>query len=350
MIPALPPPIATVAVPRLFAPTAFAAAGNCRLGLVLQSSLRGLATLPPGPAVALGSLTHRFLSLLASAARPAPWVFYRAHGEITTRLADDPATVHYADLPRVLGSPAWSRFRAGLLDRIGEYSQTRRSSLTASQSRISPAQFGHERSLISRRLRLKGRADLISRLPDGAIEIRDFKTGNIFDATGAIEASVQVQLRCYGLMVHESFPDSPIRLVVDDGTEHEVSFAPSDQRKLMRSISKLGRELPEGRQLSASDLASPGETCHFCPVRHRCGTYLNAAPAWWKAKPPLPAAIPRDTWGEVLWDEAGIDGTFDILLRDAAGRRIRLDRLDPTRWAAPPAIGTRLWAFNLAGC
>lgn len=347
MISVLPTPFGSVTIPRFFAPTALAAARDCRLRLVLQSTPGGSSALPPGPAAALGALSHRYSSLFATSVEPATLVFDRAHREIVAHLAEDQATVQYADLPRVLGATAWSRFRFALIDRTRDHVRARRWARGTRPQRDTPTVFGTERTLLNTALRLKGRADLIHRLPDGTIEIRDFKTGEIFDASGEIDAGIQIQLRCYGLLMLELFPGSKVRLLIDDGTEYEVPFALCDQRKLRRRLGKLYRELPQGARIPASKLASPGDACHHCPVRHRCTAYLEMAPKWWQATAKLPFPIPRDTWGGIVNSEVGIGGAFGVTLRDAAGRDIRVDRLDPARWPIQPAKGARLWAFNL---
>lgn len=347
MIPALPPPLATASVPRFFTPTALAAALDCRLRLVLQSSSRGPKGLPAGPAAALGTLTHRFLDARDGSVEPSARLFDRIHGNLAAELAADPTTMHFADLQQVLGLPAWSRFRFDLIDRPADSAQKRPARSLRSAPTASASILGRERGLANSRLRLKGRADRITRLPDGTVEIRDYKTGEVLDPTGALVPAIVLQLRCYGLIAVESFADSPIRLIVDDGADHEVPFSSADRRKLKRHLADLGRDLPEGRQLAAAALASPGESCGSCPFRHRCNSYLATAPRWWQATTPGPSVVPRDVWGEVAARAPGIDGTLDLVLLDASGRRVRVDRLDPARWSKPPDVGDRIWAFNL---
>jgi RecB family exonuclease len=345
MIPMLPEALATVTVPRFFTPTALSLANDCHLRLVLQSAPRGLASLPAGPPAALGTLTHRFLALCAASPESAATIFNRAYNDVKAALAADSATAHYTDLSKVLGAPAWSRFRFALIDQRGESPRAGHARLLESGTRASTSRFGNERTLTSVDLRLKGRADRISRLPDGTIEVRDHKTGEIFDTSGALDASVQDQLRCYGLMLLESDSTSTIRLVVDDGDDHEIPFTTTDRRKLKRRLTELGQELPAGSQMIAANLASPGKACLSCPFRHRCRAYLDTEPRMWAAsKHP---AIPRDTWGKVIGHSVDANSTFGIVLRDAAGRSIRVDRLDTARWSMPPDIGTYLWAFNL---
>lgn len=344
MIPALPARLATANVPRLFTPTALASSAGCRLRLVLQSAPQNLASLSSGPAAALGTLAHRYISLCGSPAGTGARLFDRLHRTLAGELATDKGTAHYADLPRVIGLSAWSRFRFEL---IGRSDSDLMPTPGLRKSKATGSIFGRERPLVSQRLRLKGRADRVSRLPDGTIEIRDHKTGDVLGSEGDILPSIAIQLRSYGLVILERFADSAVRLIVDAGSEHEVTFSATDQRRLRRFLAKIDRDLPSGQTLVASDLASPGEACATCAFRHRCDAYLHAAPRWWQATAPVPAVVPRDTWGEVFAFSTGIEGMFDIAIVDAAGRRVRLDRLDPLRWTTPPRIGDRLWAFNL---
>jgi len=207
--------------------------------------------------------------------------------------------------------------------------------------------FGREKALASQRLRLNGRADRIARLADGTIEIRDYKTGEVLDADGEVLAHVVTQLRAYGLLVMEKSPGLPIRLVVDDGTEHEVSFTTRDQRRIRRSLAAINSELPEGRVLDAASLATAGEGCTTCAFRHRCSSYLDAAPTWWRSRASGPADIPQDVWGVITQVSASGDNVLDVTITDAAERRVRLDRLDLSRWKDEVKVGDRLWAFNL---
>lgn len=347
MISALPPPLATAIVPRLFAVTALAEARDCRLRLVLQSQSIRQETLrlPAGPAAALGTLAHRYFSARAVATEMGVSLFERIHRDFADELATNSATTHYADLPSVIGLSAWSRFRLEVIERRKGSAPVLPSSRPKSATRGTI--FGRERPLVSQRLRLNGRADRIIRLEEGTIEIRDYKTGKILDSDGGILAHIVFQLRAYGLLVLEQSPGLPIRLIVDDGTEHEVGFTTRDQSRLRRLVNEISSDLPAGRRLDALSLATAGEDCATCVFRHFCGAYLNAAPAWWRMPACGPAEIPRDVWGVIVQVSSIADGIFNVTITDPVGRQVRLDRLDFSRWKDEPRVGAKLWAFNL---
>lgn len=347
MISALPPRLAAANVPRLFAVTALAEARDCRLRLVLQSQSirREIPRLPAGPAAALGTLAHRYFSARAVASEMAVSLFERIHREFAGELATNSATTHYADLPSVIGLSAWSRFRLEVIERRKGSAPVLPPSRP--RSAVRGTIFGRERPLASQRLRLNGRADKITRLQEGTIEIRDYKTGEILDTDGEILAHIAFQLRAYGLLVLEQSPGLPVRLIVDDGTEHDVGFTTRDQRRVRRLVNEINSDLPAGRRLDALSLATAGEACTTCAFRHCCGAYLDAAPAWWRMPASGPADIPRDVWGVVVQVSSSADGVFSVAITDAIGRRVRLDRLDSARWREKPKVGDTVWAFNL---
>src|SRR5205823_4095500 len=85
--------------------------------------------------------------------------------------------------------------------------------------------------------------------------------------------------------------------------------------------------LPSGATLTARELAQPGPHCASCPFRPVCGAYLDAAPDLWLSGV-ASAEMPLDTWGEVLSFQRSEDRRLDLDLLDAAGRRVKILRLD----------------------
>jgi PD-(D/E)XK nuclease superfamily len=195
------------------------------------------------------------------------------------------------------------------------------------------------------RLRLRGRADRVQRIGPHLFEVRDFKTGATLEENGDIKEEIVLQLRAYGLMLLEQHPRAEVRLVVDDGCEREVSFDTRARRDAESKISALAKSMPASSVVSAMSLASPGRSCWSCPVRHICPAYQAAAPSWWRQYPEGIERISSDTWGEVL--AVNITDTVDVVMRDHAGRRVRIARIDPRHGIDGQHVGDRLWLFGL---
>jgi hypothetical protein len=63
-------------------------------------------------------------------------------------------------------------------------------------------------------LRLKARLDFLNILPNGIVEITDFKSGNVLDDEGEVESVTALQLRMYGLILLEFSPQARLELKV----------------------------------------------------------------------------------------------------------------------------------------
>jgi len=341
----LPGDIDQVTVPSTFSVTAIASGSKCRLRLLMASSPSDGSVLPAGPRAELGSLGHLILERVAQGDGTPEEVFDRSVREVSKRLAANERTSGYSDLQRVLGPPAWSRFQADVLQRCTRLHISIRSrrGRPQSQAGLNP---GRERSIVSNELRLRGRIDLLRRLPSGDWEIRDYKLGHIFDGKGAIREEIVLQLRCYGLLVLEHEMSANIRLLVDNGQEHNVAFETKERKEVRRLIRRVARMLPAGEEVSAAEIATPGESCADCPIRHRCTSYRTAAPGWWQLDSGSPTELAADVWGPVV-AHGRTSKQNNVTLRDAAGRDVKIDRLDPRRFLAKSMIGKMLWFFGL---
>lgn len=343
MPPRLPSAFDDVLIPALFAPTAIARAGGCRLRSVLGSSPRVVAALPSGPWAELGTLGHQVLERHARVGGDPGPLFDACSREASERLGAEPITATYADLPSVVGLVTWSRFRAEILARC----PSRPVRLDAPiHSASASSRYGSERTIVSPDLRLRGRPDFTRR--SGAIlEVRDHKTGEIAGRDGKLKPEIVIQLWCYGLLALERDPDLEVRLLIDDGTEREIPFGANEQKRARRTLARMMRGLTAGRRMDAVALAAPGACCADCPFRHRCPAYRQVAPTWWRLGPGTPGELARDVWGVVVEAKRDPKGRWTILLEDAAMRHVRIDQLDPRHGVDETIVGRDIWFFAL---
>jgi hypothetical protein len=192
-------------------------------------------------------------------------------------------------------------------------------------------------------LRLTGRADLVEREP-GKVTIRDLKTGRVLDDDAKILPHVERQMRLYGLMARRVWPDAEVRLVVDDGTEREVSFQKDEEDTLVNWLDAVLARLPSDETLATDSLATPGEACEGCAHRHLCPAYRSAAPQFWRTDTVF--RLPLDTWGELVNIAPRPNSQCDLTLADAANRIVKIFGVLEAR-VSELSTGDRVWLFGL---
>jgi hypothetical protein len=206
---------------------------------------------------------------------------------------------------------------------------------------------GSEVFLESTALRLCGKADRVRRCDDGVLEISDFKTGAITDTNGELKASYVLQVQAYGLMALELEPQTSLRLLLDNGEESAV---PSDLDSLNAArdhILEFVARFPAGAMMPVEELASPGSECTRCGIRPSCTAYLTAAPDWWHDVPDEIGFAPADTWGEVKKFLPEGEHSVTLNLTDAAGRSVRVRRIDTRHGLRRESVGEAVYFFNL---
>jgi hypothetical protein len=199
--------------------------------------------------------------------------------------------------------------------------------------------------LISQGLRLKGRADRISRKARNQFELRDYKTGSVTTDDGQVKEEVALQLRCYGLMFLEKYPGAAVSLVVDSGDEYEVTFDEKAQNLALVQIQTILERMPPPTEVEMGKAATPGPGCWDCRVRHACRPYQTTAPQWWGSYPVGKDRIPKDTWGTLVDVKLETEGV-GITLVDTAGRRVRVNGLD-NRHGIERTRARKIWLFDL---
>ncbi|WP_172628179.1 RecB family exonuclease [Bradyrhizobium ivorense] len=313
-----------------------------------QRPARALSLLPGGPAAARGILAHRVIEqwFKGEGSDDPATVFAAIYEALREELMADPARTAFADLAEVFGPAEWSGFRAWVLRRcetLGRNYPGRRRGETSDRTGHRPL-LGAEVSLTSEALRLKGRADRIRRVAAESYEIRDYKSGAVLDDDGEVKESIALQLQAYGLMFLEAMPSAEVTLIVDVGKEIPVGFDEATRARARERIEALLAPVPEAGHYPMESLAKPGADCLGCRIRHLCRAYLTQAPSWWLAYPDKSARISYDCWGTV---QAVNAGAMDVTLKDAAGRRIRVDRLAHRHGIAASFVGRAIWLFDL---
>jgi RecB family exonuclease len=344
----LPAPLRSVRVPSHFSPSAVATFEGCRLRLLATHRDFYGIRLPSGIEAAIGTLFHRVVEEYGSdhESHSPEETFDSVLVKVQDEISMDVARKQFADLKKALPYAEWLGLRAAVKRQcLRNRSARPRPFFSHTNALPSGPRPGFESKLSSDYLRLAGRADRIQTSGPRSFTIRDYKTGAIW-ADDHIKEEIAFQLRCYGLLLLESAPDAHVRLIVDDGEEHEVSFAPVEREATLQKLISIFEPLPANAELAASSLAKPGPACTNCPVRHVCSAYLKIAPEWWRRYPTDISRIPTDSWGEAV-EFTPDDNGATIRLKDAAGRPVKITGLTVRHGISSICDGDMLYFFNL---
>jgi RecB family exonuclease len=118
---------------------------------------------------------------------------------------------------------------------------------------------------------LNGIIDRVHRLPDGDVEIVDYKT----DRQARTEQQVRegLQLQIYALACHEAFPEiqpAPTRAAmffVRTGDRVETRFSPADLAVARDEIQSRARKM---RAVGPDEHLASEQTCRWCEYRLTC--------------------------------------------------------------------------------
>jgi hypothetical protein len=360
----IPPALDTVRIPTHLSPSTLAGIDSCLLRVIGEID-PAQDRLPGGLAAMVGTFVHSVLEEVSRTKDTVSWpdginaIMARELDRIDGKLCSDRNLVPMAPLRVAMGEHEWARRRAyiirvsRLIGARGSMSpHTSRDSgldrLNLDLRRIPVGAVWSEVPLESARLRLKGRADRIQRDQKDVYSIVDFKTGSASDEDGNLRESVRIQMFCYGLILADLLQQSVrISLKVDDGVLHEVPFDQASGERTVQSLLIRFRELGEpGNELPAARLATPGNVCVLCSIRHRCRTYIENAPHWWATPPAGIEQVPMDIWGRVKSVKTGTAyETLDMV--DCTGRTIRVRGLDPRHGIGTMSASDGLFFFGL---
>lgn len=365
-LPVLPPVLREVRPSEVLSPSRFMDLRRCPLSVV--HGLREEELLPPDPLAILGELVHAVRHELwgmplesDDEVRDAVGAAFGARrAEVEAKLASDPSTRRFVPLDRAIDRTRWLERMASLrtwaagssgppgaevhhdqrLPRdTGEPSRNRGAS-------TAEVPLGSERALRAPSLRLSGRPDLIERDLDGALHVVDFKSGRVANENGRPFEGYALQVRLYGLMIERIDPSATVKLWLQGTERVEVPWGDAARTETETLLDATLRELPPGQNVPAEPLAREGSHCERCRMRHRCPRYRRVAPSWWKITSTTGPVAPFDVWGRVL--EASSEGglSYELLLLDAAGRKVRVTGLE-----AGPDVGDLrddfVWLFGL---
>jgi RecB family exonuclease len=333
-------------VPDCFSPSALGSAGSCKLRLVVASLpySQWPERLVSGPDASIGTILHRVLERSGrELGVSAEDVFQQEYERAVEEIRRDPRRAHFAELASTKSLSEWSRRKAWVLAHANHQQSKSEFRPPAVSARMPIT--GAEVILESTKLRLRGKADRVRNLGRGLFEVRDFKTGAVLNQQGDIKQEIVLQLQAYGLLLLERLPHADIRLVVDDGEERDIPFDRESRTLATTALEHITDAMPKAGMSLATALATPGQSCWGCPIRHVCSAYIACAPSWWKNYPAGVDRISGDVWGTVLT----IEGTthIDMSVRDDAGRRIKVDGLDKRHCVAAEDVGNKIWLFGL---
>lgn len=360
----LPAPVKVVTVADTFSPSLLAIARRCALRAILAASDEEIPRLPTSPAAERGTVFHKLLERAANGSIQVagdPWKSLEAEldallHDARSRLSNRQDTRHFADLSRTLPQVEWHNTIQDVLsaaNRLLVWGNRPKGSANApSQQKgdfrnlVGPGRWTEVR-VESRALRISGRVDVFERDPSGRVVIYDYKTGRVLDEEGGLLEHITLQLRLYAVVVQDAEPRSELELVVSHGEREDRVVADEAALDEIREwLERLFADLPAGATIEAEPLARPGSDCRTCPYRHVCSAYQVTAPRYWKESPE-DLVWPLDTWGSVLSVERRGD-LFAVDLEDAAGRRVRVHRLDARHGELSKGTkGQRAWFFGL---
>ena len=367
----LPSPLETIRVPKYFAPSRFAELAHCPLRVFVNAD-NVVDALPPTPRVLLGLVLHHVREELLMGrwgSAPSPTkafeeVFEATIDSIELQIAADARCSRMLPLAHTIGRVTWNTRRFEMekwAARIrvatnGESprplsSVTRPGAQCATNAQRDDGTFprfdvGPEAWIVCPALRIRGRADLVEEAMDGALEISDYKSGLSCDDQGRPLERHLLQLGLYALAAESLAPDRPVRLFIDGADRLPVAWNRNTRRFYASELSKADDRFPAEAPRCALELGRPGTCCIGCRIRPVCPSYLDAASRWWPNREGAPRPLPIDTWGTVLALRRD-EGSVTVDMEDRAGRRVRVEGLDPGRALGHLRLGDDLYLFDL---
>ena len=332
-------------VPEYFSPSSLGTSKRCGLKVLASASEnRGkFERLPVNPVALLGTLVHSALELLMTGELTEPLQWLEDELDRPTNRATPYSCLREA-IPerRIQNARQMLDGRDGRSELVPREHPEGLRTAGANSTRL----FGPEVLLISPTLRLRGKADWICRLADGAIEIVDFKTGVVLGENGEVKDEYVLQLQAYALMLRERVGGTEVRLFLDNGERTQIPCDDVSLDRAQERIEEFTSKFPESSTVHSVDVANPGPECASCGLRSSCSAYLDSAPDWWTDVPEEIEFAPLDIWGEIS-RVSEVDFGLTVHLKDQAGRSVKVDGLDSAHGLTRDSAGEQVWLFNL---
>lgn len=364
----LPPVLEEVRTPTLLNPSRLADLLRCPLSVI--HGLREEELLPPHPLAVLGGIIHDVMHTVRSMTSKSrketedlvAEVFEERIRAAEVRLGAEPSTRRLVPIRRAVGRTAWRQRRSRLhvwanalsessMDRTDHQSMRSQRRERRDRKEEAPATvrvpIGSEKPIKLPDYRLSGRPDRIERDSDGVFHITDLKSGSITNEEGQPLRDYALQVELYGLMVGKIDPDAHVRLWLEGSERVEVPWNDAARVEIEELLDEILSGLPEGLSLSAESLAKEGSHCARCRIRHRCPRYLGVAPEWWKGRSTTAPVAPFDVWGTVIDARSQGERSYEVTLRDVAGRKVRVSGLHNGPWDERLRSGDHVWFFDL---
>ena len=306
---------------RPFSPSSLPARDDaCLLRAILAGDNAFGEQLPVSPEALLGRLIH---AALESTTRDGDELVALSRRLVEEEILYASTALDHREIPLIdaIGP-------ARVLERVGALRSKPRES--GRRTRGTGVRVKTEFPVQSEKLEMRGRIDLIEFSADGNCRVTDFKTGRALDQEGEPRPEYVLQSRAYGCMVLDSGLAKRVRLrmVAADGT-WESDLGHEDRQQVTSLAMRISAAAPVDTAIEASQVATAGSDCQFCPYRPGCGRYVTDAPERWITPPP-DAKLPMDTWGIIVGLPAS-QGTSDpVRLVDPAGRSVCVFGVPPS--------------------
>lgn len=366
-MPPLPKALEEVRPPECFGPSRFAELLRCPLSVI--HGLHEDELLPPHPLAILGEIIHKVMYEVKAMTPDrgelgdeVAAVFENEVAAAETRLAADPATGHLIPLRRAVGRKVWRSRKARLLAwaaahatstairagrKAGRRPRSEGLGLNDTAEATTGIPLGSEQSFTVTDLRLSGRPDRIDRDRDGVFHVTDFKSGSVSDKDGRVFEEYALQMRLYAFMITSIIQVARVRLWLEGSERIEVPWNDAIREEIEELLRTTLVSLPYDRSLAAESLARAGPHCERCRIRHRCTRYQHVAPSRWVERSTTAPVAPFDVWGVVSEVGSDVEASYEVLLRDAAGRTVRVSGVEAGAGVENLRRGDHAWFFDV---
>jgi len=289
MLQPLPKPIERVRLAGTASPSLLSRSGACAMRVFGRDDRDGafLPQLIAGPYVEIGAVVHKTIEIASNRVNIEE-VFERLLAKRIAELKADSRRSHYSDLRSSVGELKWSSKQEMVsqhkgpldalnLESIEKLAGDKRARREFDPRKLSFPSVSLEVPIFSSELKLGGVIDQLELSHNREIRIVDIKTGELTDGNGQPKHDYVIQLAAYEKLCRTIWPSSPIECVLDNGTEITIDITQEIRTEIDQRLEQL-RQMITGRENSvvpASDVQVLSQSCFTCPLRFRCGSYIE---------------------------------------------------------------------------